>query len=102
MWRVSVLPIFFEQSTKVEIENSTDPKIINLSTSILSKSEESVLKYGMKFCPTPENITFAQEDADTEDFCRKIKREEYFHEVTADDLSIVKPKSNFMPPSGRN
>ena len=36
------------------------------------------------------------------EFCRKIRLAEYFHKSHIDDDSIVKPKSNFCPPSGRN
>ena len=43
-----------------------------------------------------------QEDIDKEDFCRKLKLVEYFHETVTEDQSLVKSKSNFVPPSGRN
>lgn len=57
---------------------------------------------GLKFCPTPVNYNFIEEKQDIHQFCRKLKLTEYFDGVVYDDNSLVKPKSNFNPPDGRN
>ena len=93
---------FFKEELEQVNGNLIDPKIINLSLYKLSKNEEKVLKYGLKFCPTPQNIDPLKESVDLEDFCRKVKLVEYFHNKSTEDDSLVKTKSNFEPPSERN
>ena len=56
----------------------------------------------MKFCPTPENFNTNISTKDMNDFCRKLKLTEFFDGLTGNDESIVKPKSYFNPPDGRN
>ena len=77
-------------------------KIINLSSIDLSQEEIETLKYGFKFTPTPtQNETELK--ADTKAFCRKLRLAEYFldKDYTTDE-SLVKNKSSFNPPRGRD
>ena len=68
----------------------------------MSKCEENILKNGLKFCPTPQSTNKLQESMDMEEFCRKMKLMEYFHDTSLEDISLVKPKSNFVPPTERS
>jgi hypothetical protein len=43
-----------------------------------------------------------EEKADMNNFCRKLKLTELFHGVEGKDESLIRPKSNFSPPDGRN
>lgn len=57
---------------------------------------------GLKFTPTPEKNNSYEVNDDTTEFLRKIRLLEYFNGVNNNDVSLVKNKSNFTPPSGRN
>ena len=78
------------------------PKFINLSSYALTENEISLLLKGLKFCPTPKKIDYVQERVDMNNVCRKIKLIEYFSGQTTTDESLLKNKSNFDPPPGRN
>ena len=82
--------------------NQTDSVINNVSSFQLLYHEESLLKYGLKFCPAPENYNKVQENCERTDCLRKLKLIEYFKDTAYNDISIVKPKSNFEPPAGRS
>ena len=59
----------------------------------------------MKFCPTPENFNSKISTKDMNDFCGiflEFFGMEFFDGLTGNDESIVKPKSYFNPPDGRN
>lgn len=84
-------------------ENSKiDPKVINLSTVKFSDAERSILSRGLKFCPTPKNQNKEELNNDIDDFCRKLRLKEYFHEKPMENISLVKCKSSWEPPSGLN
>lgn len=57
---------------------------------------------GLKFTPTPEKNNSNELDDDVSNFIRKIRLCEYFEGEENNDVSLVKNKSNFTPPSGRN
>lgn len=78
------------------------PKIVNLSSHQLSQQQIKLLSLGLKFTPTP--IKNKDEVIkDTREFTRKLRLGEYFLDAGHDtDESIVKNKSNFIPPRGRN
>ena len=79
-----------------------NPKIINISSHHLSKGEKSVLLKGLKFCPAPKDFDTISHKNDNFQFCRQLRLAEYFHGIDNQEESIVKGKSNFVPPSGRN
>ena len=80
-----------------------DPKIINLSKRELDESEIELLKKGLKFTPTPP-VNHQELAEDIQTFCRKVRLVEFFADKNKndDDESLVRNKSNFIPPSGRN
>ena len=73
-----------------------------MSSIILNEYETSILSKGLKFCPTPEHYNAIVDAKDTAELCRKLRLTEFFHESGFTDNSIVKGKSNFNPPPGRN
>lgn len=77
-----------------------DPKIINLSNKEISYTEIKLLQRGLKFTPTP-NVNTTQLREDIQEFCRKLKLRELFADKHTDDESIVKNRSTFIPPKGR-
>lgn len=78
-------------------------RIFNLSNKTLSKFEKNVLLKGLKFTPTPEKPNENELQTDLNEFFRKLKLREFFYEKDMDnDDSIVKNKSFFEPPKGRN
>ena len=79
-----------------------NPKIINISSHHLSEGEKSVLLKGLKFCPAPKDFDTISHKNDNFQFCRQLRQAEYFHGIDNQEESIVKGKSNFVPPSGRN
>lgn len=56
----------------------------------------SLLSRGPKFCPTTKG-NFLEAKADLKEFTRKLKLKEMFHNVTYEDVSVVKNKSNLNP-----
>ena len=82
-------------------EEQPEPKIINLSSLELSERHICVLRKGLKFCPTPrynENTV----KSDIQQFVRKLRLEENFHDTVSDCDSLVRNKSHFMPDKGRD
>ena len=73
-----------------------------MSSLVLSESEKSILRKGLKFTPTPKSFNTSVNKNDNSEFCRKLRLAEFFHTTDYSDDSVVKSKSNFCPPSGRN
>ena len=88
-------------STTNCITNAIDIKIINLSDRQLSKEEENVLGKG-QFTSTPTKRNILQIREDISEFTRKIRLAEYFHGKDDPDDSLVKNKTKFISPLGRN
>lgn len=57
---------------------------------------------GFKFTPTPEKSNTCELEYDLNEFFRKLRLHEYFDGTENEDISLVRNKSNFVPPSGRN
>ena len=77
------------------------PKIFNLSSLCLSKSQINLLNKGLKFTPTPKRNIFELKK-DIETFSRKLRLVEFFAETeNFDDDSLVRNKSTFNPPRNR-
>ena len=76
--------------------------MFNLSSYRLTGDDISILCKGLKFCPTPEKFNFIEDKQDIDNFCRKLKLSEYFYDVEYSDHSLIKSKSSFNPPDGRN
>ena len=78
-----------------------DPKVINISKRELSNVEIRLLQKGLKFTPTPKRDT-TDVVKDTDEFCRKLRLREFFHDSEYEDESLVRNNSNFKPPLNRN
>lgn len=69
----------------------------------MTSDENDLLKYGLKFCPTPTQSNSDQLNRDINDFCRKLRLKSFFHnKETFPDMSLVKNKSHFDPGMGGN
>jgi hypothetical protein len=66
-------------------------KIINLSEKDLTDIEIKLLLLGVKFTPTP-NADRVNLIADTDEFCRKLRRKE---NSSNEDKSLVRNKKEF-------
>ena len=76
-------------------------QIVNLSSRELNKTEIKLLEKGLKFTPTPSNSNTQELNKDILEFTRKVRLVEYFDGIEDDDQSLVRNKSNFVPPQGR-
>ena len=75
-----------------------DIKIINLSSKKLSTTEKTLLNKGLKFTPTPPIGNPEQLNEDLKEFNRKLRLAEYFDCTEDTDISLVRNKSDFIPP----
>lgn len=82
--------------------NEKFTKIYNLSNRKLNETEISVLLLGLKFTPTPDSNSSDDLENDVNTFFRKLRLREFFDGKDQRDISMVKNKSNFTPPCGRN
>ena len=78
------------------------PKVINLSHKLLNDSEIDLLKKGLKFTPTPQYSNLNEIKDDISEFCRKLRLTEELFDKDNDDESIVRNKSDYNSPIGRN
>ena len=80
--------------------------VINLSQTPLSNDESSVLARGLTFCPTPRRINWSEVSADINDFTRRMRLTEYFHDHNnASNTNPTNPfhnKSSWTPPTNRD
>ena len=76
-------------------------QIVNLSSHQLNKTEIKLLEKGLKFTPTLSNSNTQELNKDILEFTRKVRLVEYFDGIDDDDQSLVRKKSNLMPPQGR-
>lgn len=83
------------------ITEGYNPIIINLSSCEFTDEQLELLNLGLKFTPTPRENSDEMK-SDIKEFTRKLRLGEFFLDNDTDDNSIVKNKSNFMPPRGRN
>ena len=73
-----------------------DIKILNLSSKKLSTTDKTLLNKGLKFTPTPPIGNPEQLNEDLKEFNRKLA--EYFDGTEDTDISLVRNKSDFIPP----
>ena len=89
-----------EAQEQIEEENLV-PKIINLSSTDLSDTQKSVLGKGFKYTPTPKYSEQTMR-SDIQQFGRKLRLQEHFHDVCTDDDSLVRNKSTYTPDKGKD
>ena len=80
----------------------TDIQIINLSSRKLTPNETKLLEKGLKFTPTPTKPNIQELNEDRMEFTRKVRLVEYFKGTEDEDESLVRNKSNWIPPKGRD
>ena len=93
------------RNTRTTIRLDTT-SVINLSQTPLSHDESSVLARGLTFCPTPRRINWSEVSADINDFTRRMRLTEYFHDYNnASNPNQTNPfhnKSSWTPPTNRD
>lgn len=67
----------------------------------MTDPQTQVLAKGLKFTPTP-NFDEREARVDINNFTRKLRLKEFFHDKHYDDDSIVKNKGTFTPEKGRD
>ena len=109
------------KSSKSKNLEDSGQKIVNLSCLTLSQSQQSILKKGLKFCPTQTRNDPAEARLDLENFHKKLRTKEFFSKqpenkfknesksTTLDKISPygnttnflkLRQKSNWKPPHG--
>ena len=72
----------------------------------LSNDELLVLARGLTFCPTPKRINLAELSADINDFTRRMRLKEYFHDhnnsTQPNEHNPFHNKSSWTPPTDRD
>ena len=76
-------------------------QIVNFIISRTEQNRIKLLEKGLKFTPTPRNSNTQELNKDILEFTRKVRLVEYFDGIEDDDQSLVRNKSNFVPPQGR-
>lgn len=72
-----------------------------MSSRKLNDTEIKLLQKGLKFTPTPSHSNTQELKNDVLEFTRKVRLIEYFDDTEDPDESLVRNKSNFVPPIGR-
>ena len=84
-------------------EDDDDDIIVNLSDYVLNASEESLLRKGLKFVPTPTKLNRTELAVDTKKYSRRARLKEFFAEQPDSTTTTNKfKKSTFTPPYGRD
>ena len=81
------------------------PKVINISSYDPSPSEISLLKRGLKFCPTPQRSDLLNLEVDIAELVRKIELINYFSSFNNnqdDEECLISKKSDFQPLPSRD
>lgn len=82
--------------------DKTDVQIINISSKYLSEREIKLLSKGLKFTPTPTKSNLQELNEDVLEFTRKLRLLEYFEGRDDTDESLVRNKSDWIPPKNRD
>ena len=82
-------------------EPITNIQIVNLSSRKLNETEIKLLGEGLKFTPKPKNANTQELAKHISEFMRIVRLVEYLEGIEDDYESLVRNKSNFVPPKGR-
>ena len=101
--------------TRSQKRNTSSPNqeetVINLSAVQLSESETKLLPRGLSFVPTPKRINWTEVQADINEFARRRRLKEYFHQnnnpsqpvaARTNEVPRFRCKGTWSPPSGRD
>ena len=61
-----------------------------------------MLEKGLKFTPIPNHANTQELAKDISEFTRKVRLVEFFEGIDDNDKSLVRNKTNFVPPKGRD
>lgn len=77
--------------------------VVNLSNVTLTDNETQLLARGLGFCRSPRHIDWTEVNADCDEFARRLRFTEFFHDYTTDNQSDpFYPKSLWTPPTHRD
>ena len=81
-----------------------DPySVVNLSNVTLTHDETQLLVRGLTFCPTQRQINWSEVNEDFDEFARRLRITEFFHDdVSSDEPNAFHPKSLWTPPTNRD
>ena len=104
-----------KKNRRTRSNNSSNPPeeqketVINLSTAQLSNTEIKLLSRGLTFVPTPKRINWSEIQADINDFARRLRLKEFFHQNNktdstnpSDEVKRFRCKGTWTPPNGRD
>ena len=78
--------------TKTRPANKTNARldtssVVNLSNVTLTDNQTQLLARGLGFCPSPRHIDCTEVNADFDEFARRLRITEFFHDYTTDNQS---------------
>ena len=78
--------------------------VANFSKLKLSQTHHDLLNLGLSFCPTPRHINPVKVCYDNEQFCRRLRLQEYFSNRKKENCSSTSNNKTkeWTPPDGRN
>ena len=94
--------------TKTRPTNKTNAPLdtssaVNLSNVTLTDNDTQLLARGLGFCPSPRHIDWTEVNADFDEFARRLRITEFFHDYLTDNQSDpFHPKSLWTPPTDRD
>ena len=92
-----------KNTKRLPISNTTatlDPNsVVNLSNITLTHDETQLLERCLTFCPNPRQTNWSEVNADFDEFARRLRIAEFFHDDTSsDEPNPFHPKSLWTPP----
>ena len=93
-------PPTYNNKPNVPLDTSS---VINLSNVTLTNDETQLLAKELTFCPKPRLINWTEVNADFNQFARRMRITEFFHDHSTDNESNpFYPKSLWTPPTDRD
>ena len=93
-------PTLYNDKPNVPLDTSS---VINLSNVTLTNDETQLLAKGLTFCPKPRLINWTEVNADFNEFARRMRITEFFHDhSTGNESNPFYPKSLWTPPTDRD
>ena len=90
---------FSGQSTVDPAPIST--RVVNLSSSTLTRPEICLLDKGLKYVPTPPEVNQVEFSQDLTDYYRRIRLVEFFLDLPPTELEPFRKKRTWVPPKNR-
>ena len=100
-YRLKALIILEQVNTTNKTNAPLDTSVVNTSNVTLTDNETQLR--GLGFCPSPRHIDWTEVNVDCDEFARRLRITEFFHDYTTDNQSDpFYPKSLWTPPTDRD